>query len=404
MVRFGERSLSSVDMGRRPRVPPLRDPVIRGYAVQALVVAVLAVVLYVGFSIAIENINQKHMRTDFGFLSEPAGFDINQTLIPFSSKAGSTNLDAFWVGLLNTLLLSALGIVLATVIGFSVGIARLSGNWMVQRLATVYVEGLRNIPLLLQLLFWYNVVLLPLPEVRQSISIFGSVFLNKRGIRFPLPVFTQGAWLMLAALAAAVVGAIAYRLYARDLQRRTGAQSPSGLVALALVLGLPLLAYFAAGRPVQFDMPVLNKFNIAGGAPVTPEFFAMLLGLSLYTASFIAEVVRAGIQSVSHGQTEAAYALGLRPSRALDLIVVPQAMRVIIPPLTSQYLNLTKNSSLSVFIGYADLFNVFSGSVREKSSAPLQVVAMTMLVYLTISLATSLLMNIYNSRNALVER
>jgi general L-amino acid transport system permease protein len=302
------------------------------------------------------------------------------------------------------LLVAGVGIVFATIIGFVVGISRLSRNWLVAKVAAGYVEIIRNLPLLLQLLFWYNAVLKALPDIRDSVVVGGGLFLNNRGLFLPEPVFKAGFGAVLLALLVGIVGAVGFYIWARKRQERTGQQAPVLRVALALVVGLPVIAYFLAGRPLGFEFPQAGRFNITGGVEILPEFAALLFGLSIYTAAFIAEVVRAGILAVSRGQTEAAYSLGLKPGPTLRLVVVPQAMRVIIPPLTSQYLNLTKNSTLAVAIGYPDLVQVFTGTVLNQTGQAVEVVAITMLVYLCISLGTSLLMNIYNSRMALAER
>jgi general L-amino acid transport system permease protein len=280
----------------------------------------------------------------------------------------------------------------------------LSKNWIVARAATGYVETIRNIPLLLQLLFWYNSVLKALPGIRESYVFFGGFYLNNRGFMVPSPEAKPGfGWVELA-LAVGITGAIAFRYWARRRQMRTGQQAPVLWVSLALVVGLPFVVLLAAGVPIHFESPQAGRFNITGGVDLQPEFVALLLGLTIYTAAFIAEVVRAGILAVSHGQAEAAYSLGMKPGPTLRLIVVPQAMRVIIPPLTNQYLNLIKNSSLAVAIGYPDLVQIFTGTVLNQTGQAVEVVAITMLVYLTISLTTSLLMNLYNRRVALVER
>ena len=333
----------------------------------------------------------------------PPGSISARLLIEYSAR-GSTYGRAFWVGLLNTLLVAGIGIVIATILGFVVGISRLSRNWLLAKVAGGYVETIRNLPLLLQLLFWYNAVLKALPDIRDSIVIGGGVYLNNRGLFLPEPIFKSGFGAVLIALLAGVVGAAAFYTWARKRQEQTGQQAPVLRVAIALIVGLPLAVFFLAGFPLSFEFPQAGRFNVTGGLEILPEFAALLFGLSIYTAAFIAEVVRAGILAVSRGQTEAAYSLGLRPRLTLRLIVIPQAMRVIIPPLTSQYLNLTKNSSLAVAIGYPDLVQVFTGTVLNQTGQAVEVVAITMLVYLVISLATSLLMNLYNSRMALVER
>jgi general L-amino acid transport system permease protein len=379
------------------------DPKVRSIVYQLALCAAVAFLVYGAASNAIENLARAHIASGFGFWENTAGFDISQTLIEYSSR-GSTYGRAFWVGLLNTLLVASVGIVFATIIGFVVGISRLSRNWLVAKVAGGYVEVIRNLPLLLQLLFWYNAVLKALPDIRDSVVLGGGLYLNNRGLFLPEPVFKAGFGAVLVALLAGIVGAVVFFIWARRRQERTGQQAPVLRVALALVIGLPLVAYFLAGRPLAFEFPQAGRFNITGGIEILPEFAALLFGLSIYTAAFIAEVVRAGILAVSRGQTEAAYSLGLKPGSTLRLVVVPQAMRVIIPPLTSQYLNLTKNSTLAVAIGYPDLVQVFTGTVLNQTGQAVEVVAITMLVYLCISLGTSLLMNIYNRRMALAER
>jgi general L-amino acid transport system permease protein len=289
-------------------------------------------------------------------------------------------------------------------LGFFIGIARLSPNWLVARLATAYIEIFRNIPLLLQIMFWYFAVLRPLPLPRQSLSVGDAVFLNNRGLFIPKPVAEDGFWLVGLAFVVAVLAVIGIARWARRRQNATGAQFPTASAGLALLVGLPLLVYWLSGSPLHWDYPVLGGFNFSGGLEVIPELAALTLALSIYTAAFIAEAVRSGIMAVSHGQTEAAYALGLRPRVTLKLVVIPQAMRVIIPQLTSQYLNLTKNSSLATAIGYPDLVNVFAGTTLNQTGQAVEVIAMTMAVYLSISLAISMFMNWYNKRNQLIER
>lgn len=396
----------SSDLPAPPRPAPVvfyNDPKVRSIAYQLVLCAVVAFLVYGATRNAIDNLERAHIASGFGFWNNTAGFDISQTLIEYSARA-STYGRAFWVGLLNTLLVAGIGIVFATIIGFVVGISRLSRNWLLAKAAGGYVEIIRNLPLLLQLLFWYNAVLKALPDIRESIAIPGGAILNNRGFFLPVPIFKNGFGFVGIALLAGAVAAIAFYVWARKRQERTGQQAPVFWLTLLLVIGLPLAVFALAGFPLGFEFPQAGRFNITGGIEVLPEFAALLFGLSIYTAAFIAEVVRAGILAVSRGQTEAAYSLGLKPGPTLRLIVVPQAMRVIIPPLTSQYLNLTKNSSLAVAIGYPDLVQVFTGTVLNQTGQAVEVVAITMLVYLIISLVTSLLMNIYNSRMALVER
>jgi general L-amino acid transport system permease protein len=393
---------SAVAGHSRPKAPLLYNPKVRGMAYQAVLCAVIVFLAWSAIHNAAENLARAKIATGFGFWDNTAGFDISQTLIDYSTT--STYGRAFWVGLINTLLVAGLGIVLATILGFLIGIARLSKNWLVARMAGVYVETIRNIPLLLQLLFWYNAVLKALPAMRESLAIPGGGFLNNRGLFLPQPVFQAGSQYAVIALGLGVAAAIGYRTWAVRRQMRTGQQAPVLWVALVLVIALPLAVLAASGFPIVFNYPEAGRFNIRGGMEILPEFMALLFGLVIYTASFIAEVVRAGILAVARGQTEAAYSLGLRPGQTLRLVVIPQAMRVIIPPLTSQYLNLTKNSTLAVAIGYPDLVQIFAGTVLNQTGQAVEVIVITMAVYLTISLVTSGLMNLYNRRMALVER
>ncbi len=372
-------------------------------ALQLALVVIVGGLVYAAAVNAARNLAQAHIASGFAFWNNTAGFDISQTLIAYSSSA-STFGCAFWVGLLNTLLVAALGIVLATVLGFIIGIARLSSNWLVARLAGAYVELIRNVPLLLQLLFWYNAVLKSLPQLRGSMTLPGGAILNNRGLFLPRPEFAPGSGVVVVALLFGVLATIVLRWWARRRQERTGVPVRILWLAFALIIVLPLAVYALAGQPLTFSFPTMGRFNVIGGVEILPEFAALLLALSIYTAAFIAEVVRAGVLAVPHGQTEAAQALGLRSGTTLRLVVVPQAMRVIVPPLTSQYLNLIKNSSLAVAIGYPDLVQVFTGSVLNITGQAVEVVAITMAVYLFISLVTSLAMNLYGRTVAIVER
>ncbi len=399
--------MSTIARAQQPaRASLLNDPKIRGIVYQIVLVVVVVGLIWTAASNAIENLRAAKIASGFGFLNSTSGFDVSQTLIPYS--ATSTYGEAFIVGLLNTLLVAAIGVVLATFLGFFIGIARLSSNWIVARVATAYVELIRNLPLLLQLLFWYIAVLRSLPEPRNSVAFGANIFLNNRGLYMPKPLFASDAWLVLAALLVGIVGAILYGVQAHRKQAATGEQSPVIRASVGFVIGLPLLVWsilaLVATNPISFDLPIKGTFNLRGGLQVFPELVALTLGLVIYTAAFIAEIVRAGILAVSKGQTEAASALGLRPGHTLRLVVIPQAMRVIIPPLTSQYLNLTKNSSLAVVIGYPDLVQVFMGTVLNQTGQAIECVAITMAVYLTISIATASFMNWYNARKALVER
>ncbi len=372
-------------------------------AVQVALVAVVGGLFYAAAVNAARNLAAAHIASGFGFWDNTAGFDISQTLIAYSSST-STFGRAFWVGLLNTLLVAGIGIVLATVLGFTIGIARLSRNWLVSHLAGGYVELIRNVPLLLQLLFWYNAVLKTLPELHGSMTLPGGGFFNNRGLFLPRPQFAENFGYVLTVLLFGAVVTLVLALWARRRQDRTGERFRIRWIALGLIVALPLLVFAAAGWPLSFSFPNLGRFNVQGGVEILPEFAALVVALSIYTAAFIAEVVRAGLLAVPQGQAEAAQALGLRPGTTLRRIVIPQAMRVIVPPLTSQYLNLIKNSSLAVAIGYPDLVQVFTGSVLFITGQAIEIVAVTMAVYLAISLCTSLLMNWYGHAVGIVER
>ena len=372
----------------------------RGVLYQLLLLLGLALVAAFIVSNTIANLQRAGLASGYGFLFDTASFDINQRLIPYDST--STYGRALVVGGLNTILVAALGIVAATLIGFAAGVLRLSNNYLVSRIVGVYVEFTRNVPLLLQIIFWW-VIMLALPKVRGSISIADTVYLNNRGVRMPSPVFEDGAGFILAAFAAGLAAAFLIARWAKARQERTGRTFPVGWTGLALVAGLPLAVYFLFGRPIGFDAPVMGKFNLRGGFNVTPELVALWFALATYTGAFISEIVRAGVLAVSKGQTEAAGALGLRPGLTMRRIILPQALRVIIPPLTSQYLNLTKNSSLAVAIGYQDLVSI-GDTILNQSGQALEVISIYMAAYLTISLLTSALMNWYNARIALVER
>jgi len=389
-------------VARAPRASLIYDPTFRAIVFQVLVAAALiAFVAWVADN-TITNLRRANIASGFGFLSNRSGFDIAQSLVSYSAE--STYGRALVVGLLNTILIAVLGIIFASVIGFLLGVARLSGNWLLARLAAVYVETLRNVPVLLQLLFWYKGVLSVLPGPRQGYWLpFGSN-LSNRGLLMPRAIVAPEFLDTGIAFLVAIVAVVVLARWARRRQLATGRLFPTFWTSVAILLGLPILVFLATGAPLAFEFPQLKGFNFVGGWNIKPEFIALLLGLSLYTATYIAEIVRAGILAVAHGQTEAAHALGLRPGPTLRLVVIPQAMRVIVPPLTSQYLNLTKNSSLAVAIGYPDLFAVFAGTVLNQTGQAVEVIFLTMVVYLAISLATSLFMNWFNRRVALVER
>ena len=389
--------------GRAPARPPIwNDPRFRAIFFQVLVIGgVLLFILYI-INNTLDNMASRGIASGFAFLDKTAGFSIGMTLIDY--EEANTYGRAFVVGLLNTLLVSAIGVVIATFLGFFIGIARLSSNWLVARIATVYIETLRNIPLLLQIFYWYFAVLRPLPNPKSAVSILDMAFLHNRGLTVPKPIFEPGFSLVAISIAVAIVAVIFVVRWARRRQQRTGEQFHSFYVSLGILIGLPLLASIIAGFPLTWEYPELEGFNFQGGTAIMPELVALTLALSTYTAAFIAENVRSGILAVSHGQTEAAYSIGLRPGVTLRLVVIPQALRVIIPPLTSQYLNLTKNSSLAAAIAYPDLVMIFAGTSLMQTGQAVEIMAITMLVYLCISLMIATIMNWYNKVTALVER
>ncbi|WAC26795.1 amino acid ABC transporter permease [Ancylobacter sp. SL191] len=380
----------------------INDPKVRSIGLQIIALIVVVFLGWMFVDNASQNLAAQKIATGFGFLDNTAGFGINQTLIPYSET--STYGRAFFVGLLNTLLVAVVGIILATVIGFLVGIGRLSKNFVVRLLSTIYVEVLRNLPPLFQILFWYLAVLSAMPNPRQSINLFNEIYISNRGLIVPRPIFGDGTGVVLWAIGAAILAVILLSYWSRARQEETGRRLPMLPIGLAILILVPTVAMFVTDFPITIERPELKGFNFVGGVRVIPEFVALTVALATYTAAFIAENVRAGIQAVSHGQTEAAHSLGLKNSQTLRLVVIPQAMRVIIPPLTSQYLNLTKNSSLAVGIGYPDLVAVFAGTTLNQTGQAIEIVAMTMGVYLLLSIITSVIMNAYNKRVALVER
>ena len=380
----------------------VRDRKVRAIAFQvALVLGVAALLAWLAEN-AIANLRRANIVSGFDFLSVRSGFEIAQTLVAYS--ADSSYARALLVGILNTLLVAALGIVLATVIGFAVGVARLSQNWLVAKIAGAYIETLRNIPVLLQLVFWYRAVLAVLPVPRQGYALPFGANLNNRGLVLPRLIGGAAFADTLLAVPVAALMVVILVVAARRRRSLTGRPFPTVTASLGLLVGVPFAVFVASGAPLAVEFPALTGFSFVGGWSIRPELIALLLGLGLYTASFIAEIVRGGIVAVEFGQLEAAYGLGLRRAQTLRLIVMPQAMRVIIPPLTNQYLNLTKNSSLAVAVGYPDLVSVFSGTVLNQTGQAVEIIFITMLVYLAISLVTSLLMNWFEQRSAVVDR
>ncbi|MGQ7272998.1 amino acid ABC transporter permease [Marinobacter sp. V034] len=381
---------------------PWNDPRVRALFFQA---AAIVAVFYAGWTLfdnTLTNMESRGISTGFGFLDQSAGFGIIMSLIPYDATMSYGR--TFFVGLLNTLLVSAMGIVTATILGFVIGVARLSSNWLIAKLSLVYIEVIRNIPILLQIFFWYFAVLGALPSPRQSMDMGGMIFLNNRGLSVPEPITQPGFGWVIAAIVFAIAAVVVIKRCAHKRQLATGQIFPTVKVSLVVLIALPVLAYLITGGPLEWSVPELKGFNFGGGYTVLPELAALWVALTLFTASYIAEIVRSGILSVSKGQTEAARALGLHSGMTLRLVVIPQAMRVIIPPLTSQYLNLFKNSSLATAIGYPDLVSVFMGTTLNQTGQAVEVVAMTMAVYLAVSLLISFFMNIYNRAVALKER
>lgn len=377
------------------------DPQARGIFYQVVTVASVALFVWIITQNTIHNLEKANIASGFGFLQGRAGFDIGQQAIEYNSD--STYGRALLVGLLNTLQVAFFGIITATILGFLVGIARLSHNWLLAKLAQAYVEIFRNIPPLLVIFFWYKGVIAILPQARDSVALPLGGFLNNRGLFFPKAIWGEGSWMIVAALGVAIVSSIVIVKWARARQARTGQQFRSGWTSLAMIILLPTATFLALGAPLTFDYPVAGRFNLSGGTSIGPEFISLYLALSFYTASFIAEIVRGGIKAVPKGQTEAANALGLRANIITRLVVVPQAMRIIIPPLTSQFLNLTKNSSLAVAVGFADIVAV-GGTMLNQTGQAVEIVAIWLVIYLSLSLTTALFMNWFNAKMALVER
>ncbi|SES78383.1 amino acid ABC transporter permease [Pseudomonas graminis] len=380
----------------------LSDPKVRAWLFQIItVVAVVAMGWYL-FDNTQTNLQHRGITSGFGFLENSAGFGIAQHLIPFTES--DTYARVFLIGLLNTLLVTFIGVILATLLGFIVGVARLSNNWIINKLATVYVEVFRNIPPLLQILFWYFAVFLTLPGPRAAHGFLGSFFVSSRGLNMPAAIATDAAWPFVISVVLAIVAIVFMTRWANKRFEATGVPFHKFWAGLALFIVIPALCALIFGAPVHWELPELKGFNFVGGWVLIPELLALTLALTVYTAAFIAEIVRSGIKSVSHGQTEAARSLGLRPGPTLRKVIIPQALRVIIPPLTSQYLNLAKNSSLAAGIGYPEMVSLFAGTVLNQTGQAIEVIAITMSVYLAISISISLLMNWYNKRIALIER
>ena len=369
------------------------DEKTRALLIQTLVIGIFAVIIYLVTKQTAYNLEKRGIGTGFEFLNIAAGYDISISLIPYTSD--DTHLRAYFVGLLNTLMIAVCGCFLATILGFLVGIIRLSSNWLFRNIAYVYVEFTRNVPVLLQIILYYT-ILLHLPKVKQSIVIFDSFYLSNRGLFSPAPIFQEGFSFVLISFFIAIVFSFVLKKFLKKKQEISGRQYPTFLINSALIIFTPIIVFYLMGMPLDFDHPIMKGFNFKGGMVIRPEFIGMLFGLSIYTAAFISETVRSGIISVSKGQREASQALGLKNNFIMRLIVIPQALRVIIPPLTSQYLNLTKNSSLGIAIGYADLVHGFGGISLNQTGKAIEIMLIVMSTYLTISLIISLFMNIYN--------
>ncbi len=379
----------------------INDPKVRAILYQVAVLGFVGLLGWYLFNNTVDNLKRQSIATGFGFLAKEASFEIGESLIPYS--AADLYMRALLVGVLNTIKVAFIGIVLTIILGTFMGIARLSKNWLVSKLAAVYIEVMQDIPILLQLFFWYSFFYDILPAPRQAIEPMKGVFMSNRGLVFAAPEWDPAYAYVLAAFAVGCVAVHFLRRWARKRRESTGKPFPVWTLSLALVIGLPLVVWLMAGAPLRMSVPELRGFNFTGGLSLSPEFAALLLGLVLYTAAFVAEIVRSGIQAISKGQTEAAMAIGLKPGQVLSLVILPQALRVIIPPLTSQMLNLTKNSSLAVAIGFPDFVSVASTTINQTGQA-IEGISLIMAVYLCFSLLTSLFMNWYNKKMALVER
>ena len=380
----------------------INSKVFRDIASQLIVVTGLVLFLWYITTNLIHNIEIRGITTGFEFLNQPAGFGISESPIPYSEE--STYFRAFLVGLLNTLIVSITGIFFATIIGLLIGIAQLSNNYLISKLAKGYIEFFRNIPILLQILFWYNVVLASLPRPRQSIELMSGFFLNNRGLYAPKPIFESGAWMIGVSVILAIVIVVYLNKWANKKLEEEGKEYfilPWGILILIV---FPILGYFIAGKPVNFDYPILRGFNFRGGMSYSPEFLALTFALSIYTATYIAEAIRSGIEAIPKGQKEAALSLGLTPYQSLKFVILPQAIRIAIPPIINQYLNLTKNSSLATAVGYPELVTVFAGTALNQTGQAIEIILITMLVYLTISLTISVILNIINKKMQIKER
>lgn len=380
-----------------------RNQQYRSVTIQIITLVVLFTILGIIGSNVATNLEKAGKEFSFGFLNYPAGYDITfQPFISFSPT--DTHTRAGIVGVLNTLLVAVSGIIIATILGFTMGILRLSNNWLVSRIVYIFLEFTRNVPVLLHILFVYGIFLYTLPVPKKAISISDTIFLSNRGFYTPAPVFEDGFKYVLLAVLLAVIFVFFFKRWARKIQDTTGKIYPVFYISLSILIGLPFLTFFLADSPMSIDIPALKGFNFKGGTSIKPEYIALTFALAYYTACFIAEIVRGGILAINKGQTEAAHGLGLRPNRTLQLIVIPQALRVIIPPLCSQYLNLTKNSSLAIAIGYMDVVATIGGITLMQTGKEMETMIIILLTYLLFSLVISAFMNWFNRKMALVER
>jgi general L-amino acid transport system permease protein len=396
-----------VTVGQKAQIPFYRNPLIRGIAAQIVVLgAVITAFLWI-FSNTVANLHDRHIQVGFSFLFQTAPFGVGFSPFIDYKLGQSPYWLVFLISIQNTIIIALLGIVAATILGFVIGVMRLSPNFFLSRFAALYIETFRNIPVLLQIMFWNFAIFLPLlPFPKDSLSLGRLFFLNNRGLYFPKPLAQAGAgpWMLLAAIILGIAAIVLFNRWARQRQYSTGRRPPGILYGILTLTGLILCVFLLFDAPVKFEVPELGRFNLTGGLQLPLPLFSLWFALSTYTASFIAEEVRGGIRSVSHGQTEAAQSLGLRRSPTLRLVIIPQALRVIIPPTINQYLNLTKNSSLAVAVGYEEIFNLWAGIALNQTGQSLIIIAMTIVVYLSLSLATSAVLNWYNKRIQLVER
>jgi general L-amino acid transport system permease protein len=378
-----------------------RSQAFRGIVYQIIAIGVLGFAVWWLASNTLENMRVRGIQSGFGFLAQPAGFDIGESIINFDS--GNPYWKAFLVGLSNTLRVAIIGIICTTILGTLIGIGRLSKNFLLRGICTWYVELFRNIPVLIQLLMWYFILTTLLPPVSEALHLGPGIYVSKSGMSFPIPEWELGQGLAGIGIIIGIIAAWLYRRWARASFEKTGVPKPTFWPSIAIIVILSLIGWVLGGAPTALEIPEKTDINVSGGGAVTPEFLAVVIGLTIYTAAFVAEIVRSGIQAVPWGQTEAGSALGLSRGQQLKLILLPQAMRVIIPPMTNQYLNLTKNSSLAVAIGYPDLVSISNTTLNQTGRA-VECIAIIMLVYLTLSLTTAALMNWYNSRAAIRER